>query len=305
MKQPIIALEVEVFFMKFRVMLFICGLLLICGSACIVRERSRYNLVSREELLIIREKLKALSPQERQDLAFFITQITSFDQYPYTLVGYKPMSICSVIAENSKDLRASSQEAFKGPRHQILMRGYLVWEKYQSLFPRKRYILIDYSFLGKGRRELALICLKLCMTTIQEHLSDFQEALGKPCTIEEVFQILHRPEHDNFYTIIDNTHLIGILLGFGRNNAYLYEQYRGGASRSITWHQRSTQDPLQMFSNEWPWPGALLSPNFACDPTTEETQKLKMRYKKARKIIRWTYFLRNNLEVTLALLTQN
>jgi len=49
----------------------------------------------------------------------------------------------------------------------------------------------------------------------------------------------------------------------------------------------------------------ILSPSFACDPTTEETQQLKKHYKEAGRIIRWTYFFRNNLEVTLALLMQN
>jgi hypothetical protein len=262
-------------------------------------------VVSREELLSVREKLKILSPQERQDLAFFIGQAIAFDCYSYTLVGYKPMSICNVIVENTEDVIALWGESLKRPRYQTLRRGYLVWEKYQSLFPRKKYALVDYSFLGKGRREIALICPKLCTATIQANLDDFREILGKPCTSEEVFGILTHPEHNDFYTIADNTRLVGILLGFGRNNACLYEQYRGGVSRSVEGCHLSEQDPLQMFSNEWPWPGALLSPGFACDPTTEETQQLKKHYKKAGKIVRWTYFLRSKLEVTLALLTQN
>lgn len=291
--------------MRFRVKLLTCGLLLIGGLTFLVCERNRYNIVSHEELLTIREKLKVLSPQEKQDLTFFIGQVISFDYYPYTLVDYKPMSISNVIVEDTEDLLVFWREAFKKPRHQTLRRGYLVWEKYQSLFSSKKHILINYSFLGKGRREIALICPKLCMATIQEHLDDFREILGKPCTSEEVFWILTHPEHNDFYTIIDHTRLVGILLGFGRNNASLYEQHRGAASRSITSHQRSKQDPLQMFSNEWPWPGALLEPDFACDPTTAETQQLKKHYKKASKIVRWTYFLRNNLEVTLALLMQN
>ncbi|MBU6446719.1 MAG: hypothetical protein KGQ49_04905, partial [Verrucomicrobia bacterium] len=61
-------------------------------------------------------------------------------------------------------------------------------------------------------------------------------------------------------------------------------------------------DSMQMFSNEWPRPGTLLGPDFACDPTTDETLQLKTHYNKARKIVRWSYFCRNNLEVTLALL---
>lgn len=291
--------------MRFKMALLTCLMVFIGGLVFLVCERNRYNVVSNKELLTIREKLKVLSPQEKKDLAFFIDQVISFDQYPYTLVGYKPMSLSVVVIEDTEDLSASFRESFKRPRHQTSMRGYLVWEKYQSLFPRKKNILIDYSFMGRGRKEIALICPKLCMATIQEHMNDFREILGKSCTSEEVFWILTHPEHNDFYTIIDHTRLVGILLGFGRNNACLYEQYRGGASRSVTGHQRSKQDSLQTFSTELPWPGALLSPGFACDPTTEETKHLKQHYKKARRIVRWTYFLRNKLEVTLALLMQD
>jgi hypothetical protein len=284
--------------------LLTCGLLFIAVGAFLVCERNRYNVVSHAELLTIRKKLKILSPQEKQDLTFFIDQVISFDQYPYTLVGYKPMSLSNVIVEDTEDLLTFYRETFTRPKYQTLRRGYLVWEKYQSLFPRQNHILINYPFLGKGRREIALICPKLCVATIQEHLDDFRAILGKPCTSEEVFWILTHPDHNDFYTVIDHTRLVGILLGFGRNNACLYEQYRGEASRSVTGHQRSEQGPLQMFSNEWLWPGALLSPDFACDPTTKETLWLKRHYKKASKVVLWTYFLRNNLEVTLALLMQ-
>ncbi len=291
--------------MRFKMALLTCLMVFIGGLVFLVCERNRYNVVSHKELLTIREKLKVLSPQEKKDLAFFIDQVISFDQYPYTLVGYKPMSLSVVVVEDTEDLSASFRESFKRPRHQTSRRGYLVWEKYQSLFPRKKHILIDYSFLGRGRKEIALICPKLCKAIIQQHINDFREILGKPCKSEEVFGILTHPEHNDFYKIIDHTRLVGILLGFGRNNACLYEQYRGGASRYVTSHQRSKQDPLQIFSNEWPWPGALLSPDFACDPTTEETQDLKKHYKKGRKTVLWTYFLRNKLEVTLALLMQD
>lgn len=292
--------------MRFKIALLSCGLLLIGGLAFLAYERERYNVVSREEILIVHEKLKVLSPQEKQDLTYFINWAISSDPYPYTLTGYKPMSITNVLVEDVADASLHERETLKNPNHQKLKRGYLVWEKYQSYFPRKKYLLINYPFLRKGKKEVALICSKACVAVIQEHLEDFRGILGKPYTSEEVFGILTHPEHADFHKIIDRTCLVGILLGFGRNNAYLYEQYRGGPSRSnITWNQQLMNDSLQFFSGEWPLPGRLLLPNFACDPSSEETQKLKNHYCKARKIIRWTYFLRNNLEVTLALLMQN
>jgi hypothetical protein len=290
--------------MKKKLSLF-GGIFLLAGLSYMLYVRNCYNIVSREEILAVREKLTLLSPEEKRDLAFFIKEIIVFDSYPYTLVGYKPMSMCCVIIEDTEDLCADWREDFKRPRHQTEMRGWLTWVKYQSLFPLKKHILINYSFMGRGRKEIALICPQLCMATIEKNLGDFQEILGKQCTSEEVFEILVHPEHAEFYTIIDHARLFGILLGFGRNNAYLYEKHQGYASRSNVGYQQTGPNPLQGFSNDRPWPGALLSPTFACDPTTEETQQLKKHYNQAQKFVRWTYFLRNHLEVTLALLMQN
>jgi len=101
--------------MRFRIVLLTCGLLFIGGLAVLVCERNRYNMISHEELLTIREKLKVLSPQEKQDLAFFIGEAISFDQYPYTLVGYKPMSISIVVVEDTEDLLADCREAIVNP----------------------------------------------------------------------------------------------------------------------------------------------------------------------------------------------
>ena len=63
--------------------------------------------------------------------------------------------------------------------------------------------------------------------------------------------------------------------------------------------------PEAEVSNEWPWLRTQIGPDFACDPKTEETIFLKNHYKKAKKIVYWTYFGRNTLEVTLALLGKN
>lgn len=284
-----------------KIAFFCCALPLMGMLGLLTHQRTQYNIVSHQELVAVREKLKLLTPQEQRELAFFINQLIVFDHYPYTLIGYKPMSISNIIVEDTDDLSPFYRKAFTTERHQILKQGYLVWKKHQYLFCSGENILIEYSFLGQGRKELAVINPKLCIAKIEEHLDDFQESLKTSCTTAELFSILTHPEHADFYKIIDHTRLMGILLGFGRNNAYLYEQYKGGSSRSVTTNQQSKENQLQMFSNEWPWPRTPLSPDFVCDPTTEETQELKNHYEKASKLVRWSYFMRNKVEVTLAL----
>ena len=282
--------------MGFRKKMFLCIFLAIIScSAFLFYERNQYNIISEEALISVREKLKILTPQEKEDLTVFIDEAILFNQYPYVLVGYKPMSICNVTL-NLEYL----DEGCNIPYCEAKKRGYLVWKKYESIFPQKKIILTDYYLSeSEGEKEMALISLKLCSSKIEEHLADFCEVLGRSCKSSEILEILTHPEHNDFHAIMDRDRLLGILLGFGRNNAYLYEQIRS------SYKQPSIKDPLGPLTNEWPyWPRKWRLPGFVCDSTTEETKQLKKHYQKARRIIRWTYFNRDSLEVTLALLTQ-
>jgi hypothetical protein len=273
------------------------------GLGFLALERSRYSIVSDADLFKTRQKLNTLSLRERRGLAYFFNQLISVDHFPYTLIGDKPMSIAPIMVEYTDDLLLPFRDAFNSRHNQKLRQGYQVWKKYQSLFPSKKHMLIEYPFLGRGRIEIALICHESCMKVIRNHLSDFQEVLGGVYACEEVFDILTHPEHKNFYKIIDHNRLIGILLGYGRDNSCLYEKYRGGSSRSdIIQSPQIGADSLRFFSDEWPMPGKLFSPNFACDPDSEETRNLRKHYSSARKNVCWTFFLRDKLEVTLALL---
>lgn len=272
----------------------------------LIYEKNQYNSVSNEELVSIREKLKALSSQERRDLTEFFDKALLFEQYPYTLVGYKPMSIFNFPV--TSDIGADSQTIGNHTWHQTMQRGYSVWKKYQSLFPQKKNIIVEYRRSKRpGRKEMSLICLKLCKANVKAHLSDFSEVLGRSCNSKEILEILMNPKHVDFHTIMEHERLLGILLGFGKNNAYLYEQrVKSRSLLGLTYQQSWEKYPLASFTNEWPaWPRKWRLPGFACDPDTEETKQLKQHYQKARRIIRWTYFNRDRLEVTLALLSQS
>ena len=292
--------------MRFSKTLFLCIFLAtITCCAFVLYERNRYNIVSSKELSSIREKLRILTPQEKKDLSVFIDEAILFNQYPYTLVGYKPMSVFNFLLD-SEDLDVNLRKVYKKPWHQTMKHGYQVWKKYGSLFTQKKVILTDYYWdKVEGIKEISLIRLDLCSSKIEEHLADFCEVLGRSCESSEVLEILTHPERAEFHQILSRDRLLGILLGFGRNNAYLYEEYLPQRSLMLEDPQSASKDPLASFTNEWPfWPRKWRLPGFACNPTTKETKQLKKHYQEARRIICWTYFGRDDLEVTLALLTQ-
>lgn len=256
-------------------------------------QKNRWNIVSEQELITIRKKLEKLNPQEKKDFSYFINRLIALDSFAYTLVESKPMSVGVVALEDQEQPLTENQKALK--------RGYFVWKKYQTLFLGKRFLWIDYPFLRENRLEIALIFPALYKSIIHKHLNDFHHVLKDNQTTDQIFQILTSPEDKRFYPLIDRTYLFGILLGFGKDNSILYEEHTLQPHRSVITNQRLSNQPLPTFHQEKPYPWAILSPNFACDPKSLETKELKKIYSRAKKIVFWTYFLRNRLEVSLAL----
>jgi hypothetical protein len=277
---------------KQTLLIFFCLILFSIGGY-FAHQRNHYNLTSTAEIRKVKAQLALLSKEERKDLEFFFSYATLFSQYSYTLVHSKPMSICNFL-EWADDLPAMFKNNYQKPRSKLffdsLSRGHRAWDKYQKLFPCKEYPIVSHhQSKSSGLKEISLIHPTLCKKVIQENIADFHEVLASPYSAEEIFSIITNPEHPLFYPIIEHHRLLGILLGFGRTNAYLFEH--------------KLRDQLTSFTKEWPhWPRKWRLPAFVCNPNTEETQTLKNTYVIARRHIRWTYLGRNNLEVTLALL---
>ena len=93
--------------------------------------------------------------------------------------------------------------------------------------------------------------------------------------------------------IMNHDLLQGILFGFGRNNAYLFEQNMRNKLVYFSVHPYFLD---RLISSEI----AFAAPGFVCDPTTEETKQLQEKYDYGCKLLYWTYFKRDFLKTTLA-----
>lgn len=109
--------------------------------------------------------------------------------------------------------------------------------------------------------------------------------------------------------------LIGLLLGYGANNARLFSESQQGKDvySYIEWGEEIDKQMLERLSlkthlwgvlweTEAEEVAALLYPTFIADPHSEETQQLKARYIKEREKIIAFYKDQNFLEATLSLL---
>ena len=259
----------------------------------LITQRTLYNKIDHQSILVARETLKSISKSDQKALSVFFKTCVIKDSLAHTILGYKPMSLlCLETPEVTNDPKLQTQ-------FRLALKGYEIFKHNSLLFPKKSYSIVEFENHYIPNLPFLLIIHHDCSRRlIVEHIEVFLDALGKSISLEDLFSILTNPNHEDFYTIMDSHFLKGILFGFGKTNAYLFEN--------------NVKERLSLFKVHWPfmqkWIHSPIKGNqiyFSCDYSTKETQELQKRYDEGAKVLYWTYFKRDFLETTLALFQQN
>jgi hypothetical protein len=160
------------------------------------------------------------------------------------------------------------------------------------------------------------------LKTIEENIDDFKKVLGVDITPQKILDNCLKA-NDIFKDVLESHHgLYGILLGYGRHNAQLFNrlaEIEGTRSRDKFSLTKKTLSPSEGFSTideEYHYlkekllpfdeflgdnfnPLFMLLPAFMADHTHPETQRLKTEYRQQYKNIIERYKKGDFLEVTL------
>lgn len=156
---------------------------------------------------------------------------------------------------------------------------------------------------------------------LKEHINDFQQVLRQEATAESLFARLTGNE-DLVEVVNSHQALLGILLGYGRENAWLFYQKDKLRSMSRFAPPMKKDDSIDKqlaqivqkadsFSedlHEWKYIlkcPRLPLPHFMADPNSLETKKLKKRYEKERQKMKKLFAQENYVEATLQKLMDN
>jgi hypothetical protein len=248
--------------------------------------------------------LASIPSEDLEVLKEFFRDLLFLQGFAYTLFGDKPVSIENYDRDNPQkpDVFATS------------CKGYTAWKKYAHLFPQEHYIFVFHEPTGKETYEMTLINKKAFLHMVDEHKNKFLALLGPAITAEKLLsQLIQNGCFEN--TAIKNREdLIGILLGYGENNASLFQRRSEIAGRIASLKKKdttptagycSTEDELKAlnahlrpFSNEQ---RKLLRymhlPSFVADPNHQETMQLKKKYMQQRKQITQHFSHKDVLEV--------
>jgi hypothetical protein len=261
--------------------------------------------VSQDEDLLITMPWK-----DRRRLTYLFYKMMVLDEGAYTLLGSKPMYMGGYIKPFSLsiDWRVFLSSIFPGNIRKFS--AWKTWQKYAHLFHNSPFILRAEinPFWPEPHESVSILVINKegIEKEISSHRNDFETVLQRQGITFEL--LLSEANEKPFLKSILKSHdgLIGTLFGYGRDNAWLFEQ-----------RSRGEKVPLKPFWGEEVYDFFANRPNgvhlddlslvlgypcFLADPDSLETKELREKFLKDRERILDYYKGKDFLEATLSLL---
>lgn len=165
------------------------------------------------------EVFSSLSMKERSILEVFFRTLCTDSQAGYVIWGNKPISEEGIVPEETPLLMLDN------PLHRMSIyakEGLKIWHKLKCSQKSKNYHIVSYQKPTHSWLTFAVINKKAFIQTIEKNLSLFQYVLGPKVTGESLFEKSIDPSLNFFGDVLkDDKVLIGIVLGFGTQNALI------------------------------------------------------------------------------------
>lgn len=138
-------------------------------------------------------------------------------EYPfaYTLFGKKPMSIAYYFSNFASYI-------YDPMEYLSLEKGWELWKEYSPLFPSNQFVL---KKCRDGETFIIFLINKTqAFRVISENLIKFEEILNQKVEPDKFLQQLCDPEENVMKLLNESSELLGILLGYGKVNAMVFER---------------------------------------------------------------------------------
>jgi hypothetical protein len=269
--------------------------------------------------------LGKLSTSDRQSLEELFHILIDEDQFGYTLFGDKPVSLSGDFTVTPYEVTLSGI-----PSGGLFWKKWDIWKNIQKDLCITKYFFIKEPAFNRPDGMMSFLFLinkKAFLETVNQHIQTFRSILGQDVTSVKLLEKMEKEQA--FMKPLKNSELLlGILLGYGKNNAQLYDRRmqlrKFITSKSMPILPEKKPQPSQGFSsieeevnflnqqlrpfssldNGVPW---MISPvQFAANPDYKETKLLKRKYACRRNEISRLYAESNDfLELIVLQLTAN
>lgn len=295
--------------------------LLLFGFFSLKKNTDLPNSCAGESILKI---LKAMPDSDRNSLSYFFRELIIWGNFGYVLFGEKPMAL-DVIESNINPFADLTQfKLYISPRRIKFINGFKTWKKYEKFFPTSRFVFL-YDKDNRNNDQIVLINKAAFIQQIENHIKDFEMVLNQNVSGEKLLnESLHKPLISQVLKNHDG--LIGIMLGYGRNNSFLFHQKSQLSSEEdminfcekhqlkSAWTDEEFEDYRKKFESV-SWISSYITgshlanielialPGFGAVFNSSETQLLRQKYLNTRQFIINHYKNKDFLEVTLKALT--
>ncbi len=159
-----------------------------------------------------------MSAEERDGLEVFFRHVLFWDHGCFVLFGSKPCSL-SGFWHLVDDIFP-----FMAYQNRRVEKGWHVWKKYEKLFPKSNFLMFDNPSLFNDRYTM-IFCVNLhsLKVVLENNREVFEKKLGKKLVIERVIEDFLEKK-GTFQEIMNDHELIGILMGYGCENSWLFER---------------------------------------------------------------------------------
>ncbi len=261
----------------------------------------------------------SISQEERIWLMEFFRDLLFEHDSAYTLYGTKPVSISFVEEPPSEEERTEWKSYFESlseeEKIKIMTRrarydyqaNYEKWQKIKDRFQINQYLFGSFP-LNDRVESILFVNIEMTIRTLLEYYEDFRRVLGFDF---DPFQVVFEVEDRSslFWNKVTNRGhaLLGILLGYGRDNAWFFEwevKYKNAQDKMGGFIRTLPSTVYESRSIKYPVPKHFMLPFFGSYGLYPNDRQLFDKYKKEHAQIEELYKGRDEVDVALEWLTR-
>ncbi len=282
----------------------------LCGVSESLRDQNTFPF--HDKAVVLKDKIAQIPLEDRRSIDSFFRIFLLKESGAYTLFGDKPVSLDAYFDASPDEVISPKNKACL--ENKRLRHGWETWLKYQSQFPSDRYVL-KATRLDQNRTEIVLINKQAFLNVVSDNISDFTSIISNDITPAWLLETYEKGQLSLFELVNRHHGLLGILLGFSKQNAWLYH-IRNTTNDSdahvvarrphpFSLRAKNLNNQTMSLSNAFPnmnhnkCYSYLYLPGFIVDSESTETKKLLKKYLEQRQLIHDSYSHGDFLEITL------
>jgi hypothetical protein len=267
--------------------------------------------------------LKKIPEKDLEDIRYLFNNLIYKGHFSYTLFGDKAVSLsyCTISEPSKFKILKNQNKKLIQIANNILGIKWEQWKRYQSLFPIKKYLIVEEkSTINPYIKYIILINKEHFVKTFYKNQAIFHKELESQITGEALLTQIEQKRE--LRSIIKNSELLlGILLGYGAHNAalyakrellqLLYDQYKyvlvknSPIIKELDKQADAITDVLQPCDEYVYNLSPIPATHFVADLQSKETLALKKKYQTLREKVSVIYAQGDALEITLSTLIQD